>query len=287
MVVTTPLTIAMPVFNGGEYLEESLTYLLNQTFDDFRIIVSDDASTDNSVEILATFARRDSRIQVFRQPTNLGGKENFSWLLRHAQSEFIMFAAQDDGWSKCYIASLLQLMQSAPDCELAVGRRHRMTKDWSFYRESRYSIADELCGFRRARALLDHATSGWFYGVFRRDAVTRAFSHAESYPSAWGHDFLVILPMLLAGTVRGDNEAIYFQRLTELSHGRYTRVAADAKLLRWKAFRGIALSMLRDSPLSEIERARLLPAILRFANAHGESLRKIFSSEIRGLFSID
>ena len=69
----TPLTIGLPVYNGERFLEQALGSILGQTFADFSLVVSDNASTDGTMEILEAHADRDDRIVIFT-------KRDQSWL---------------------------------------------------------------------------------------------------------------------------------------------------------------------------------------------------------------
>lgn len=105
---TTPrVSIGMPVFNGEKYIRDALDSLLNQTFSDFELIISDNASTDRTEEICCEYASRDSRISYFRQTENNGAITNFQFVLDQASGEFFMWAAYDDLWSQNYLFEAL------------------------------------------------------------------------------------------------------------------------------------------------------------------------------------
>ena len=72
------LTIGLPVYNGERYLEAAVESLLDQTFEDFRLVISDNASDDSTPEILAQFAKQDSRVEVLTSPVNRGANWNFN-----------------------------------------------------------------------------------------------------------------------------------------------------------------------------------------------------------------
>ena len=66
------LSIGLPVYNGETFLAESLEALLGQTYEDFELIISDNASTDGTTEICHRYEKQDSRIRYIRQPRNIG-----------------------------------------------------------------------------------------------------------------------------------------------------------------------------------------------------------------------
>ena len=74
---STPLvSVGLFVYNGERFLKETLDRILNQTFTDFELIVSDNASTDRTGEIAQEYARRDSRIRYYRAEKNMGAGWN-------------------------------------------------------------------------------------------------------------------------------------------------------------------------------------------------------------------
>lgn len=104
------VSIGMPVYNGERYIREALNSLLNQTFADFELIISDNASTDATEEICKKYATKDSRIRYIRQPANRGASSNFKFVLDEARGEYFMWAAADDVWDQGWISGMLDAM---------------------------------------------------------------------------------------------------------------------------------------------------------------------------------
>ena len=73
--------ILLATYNGEKYLKEQLDSILSQTYSEFRLLISDDASTDNTKKILEEYTEKDKRIIVFCQQKNLGVIKNFEFLL--------------------------------------------------------------------------------------------------------------------------------------------------------------------------------------------------------------
>src|ERR1044071_8971404 len=90
------LSVLMPNFNHGRFLPEALDAILGQSYQPFEVIVIDDASTDNSVEILERFAARHSCIRLVRNEQNMGVMHNVNHLLNLASGDYLLFAAADD-----------------------------------------------------------------------------------------------------------------------------------------------------------------------------------------------
>ena len=100
------VSIGLPVFNGERYLREALDSLLGQTFRDFELIVSDNASTDSTAEIVRAYEQSDPRIRYFRQATTIGIGENFLFVLHQSRSEMFMWASHDDVWASNWLEVL-------------------------------------------------------------------------------------------------------------------------------------------------------------------------------------
>ena len=94
------IDILMATYNGEKYIKQQLDSILNQTYNEFNLIISDDASLDGTISILKEYQNKDSRIKVFKQDKNLGVVENFEFLLKQVTNEFFMLADQDDIWEK-------------------------------------------------------------------------------------------------------------------------------------------------------------------------------------------
>lgn len=104
------VSIGMPVYNGEKYIREALDSLLAQTFTDFELIISDNASSDRTESICREYAERDARIIYFRQEKNIGAADNFQFVLDHAQSDLFMWAAHDDEWAENYLKDATDLL---------------------------------------------------------------------------------------------------------------------------------------------------------------------------------
>ena len=92
------IDILLATYNGQKYLNEQLDSILNQTYNNFRLIISDDASSDDTKKILEEYKKKDSRIEVYYHEENLGYVKNFEFLLSKVENEFYALADQDDIW---------------------------------------------------------------------------------------------------------------------------------------------------------------------------------------------
>ena len=90
------VSVGMPFYNGGPDTRAAIESILNQTYRNLEIVISDNASTDETESICRELAANDSRIKYSRNPINLGPTPNFRKVLHDSTGEFFMWAAHDD-----------------------------------------------------------------------------------------------------------------------------------------------------------------------------------------------
>ena len=114
------IDILMATYNGEKYLKEQIDSILNQTYKNIRLIISDDNSQDATRQILKEYEKKDNRIKVYYQENNLGCVENFEFLLKKVENEIYMLSDQDDIWLKEKVEKTYQKMIKE-DADLVFG----------------------------------------------------------------------------------------------------------------------------------------------------------------------
>ena len=92
------IDILMATYNGEKYLKKQIDSILNQTYSNIRLIISDDSSTDRTREIIKEYEKKDKRVYIYYQENNLGYIKNFEFLLTKVKSNIYMLSDQDDIW---------------------------------------------------------------------------------------------------------------------------------------------------------------------------------------------
>lgn len=111
----SPVCIGMPVYNGEKFIRAALDSLLAQTFTDFKLIISDNASTDGTSKICKEYARADNRISFVRQHENIGATKNFAFVLNESSEKYFMWAAADDFWSEDFLECNISFLEKNTD----------------------------------------------------------------------------------------------------------------------------------------------------------------------------
>ena len=105
MIRGPEVSIGMPVYNGATHIRAAIGSLLNQSFHDFELIVSDNASSDATEAIVREFMVRDPRVRLHCQASNLGAVRNFGFVLDQARGRRFMWAAADDLWTQGWLGA--------------------------------------------------------------------------------------------------------------------------------------------------------------------------------------
>jgi glycosyltransferase involved in cell wall biosynthesis len=121
-LVSPKISLGMPVYNGAKYLASTLDSLLAQTFEDFELIISDNASTDETAAICAAYAARDSRIQFYRNAQNMGASWNFNRVYSLARAPYFKQAAHDDLCEPAFLERCYEVLESDPTVVMAYPR---------------------------------------------------------------------------------------------------------------------------------------------------------------------
>lgn len=117
------ISVLVPAYQSARYLEECLTSIVNQTFTDMEVVVVDDHSSDSTLDTAADFARRDARITVHRNESNIGSRANFRRCLEMASSPLVKFVCGDDMLSPHALERLIEAAGAHPDVNLVSSRR--------------------------------------------------------------------------------------------------------------------------------------------------------------------
>jgi glycosyltransferase involved in cell wall biosynthesis len=124
MMATPLVSVGLPVHNGERHIEASLDSLLTQTFEDFEIIISDNASTDRTPEICKAYAAQDDRIRYYRNTNNVGQTANLSRPIRLARGKYYRMHHDDDLLEPECLAACVDVLEAEP----AVILCHTQTK---------------------------------------------------------------------------------------------------------------------------------------------------------------
>jgi glycosyltransferase involved in cell wall biosynthesis len=116
------VSVGLPVFNAEKYLEQAIDSILKQTFSNFELIISDNASTDRTQEICMAYAAKDPRIRYSRNEINLGAAPNFSQVFKLSESEYFKWAPYDDLVAPDFLSRCVEILDQNPKVVLCYSK---------------------------------------------------------------------------------------------------------------------------------------------------------------------
>lgn len=194
------ISVGMFVYNGGESISQAITSILSQTFKEFELIISDNASTDETDAICREFAAKDTRIRYIRQERNLGAEANCLFVLDAAVGEYFMWAAHDDVRSPEYLEVNLEYLSAHPDYVASTSPVQFMGGRPDSFKMGDRSLDQENAEERFLAGLETWRACGRFYSLMKRDAV--ASSKMIRSGSYIGADIAFVLELSLQGKFR-------------------------------------------------------------------------------------
>ena len=191
------LTIGLPVRNGGSLLKIAIDSLLNQTFRDFILVISDNASDDQTQSVCERYAALDERIRYVRQPVNIGNPGNFRFTLMQANSPFFMWAAHDDIWLPEFAERNIALLKNDPAAAASVSQVEFFMPDGGVVVSTGTAPITGTPNERVSEYFRLVGDSSRFYAVFRTEIIKR------SYPvdaMVYGFDWIISALVLVEGS---------------------------------------------------------------------------------------
>lgn len=279
------VSIGIPVYNGERYLAGALDSLLAQTYPEFEILISDNASTDRTSRIAQTYAARDGRVRYFRQNRNLGAGPNHNFLLDQARSRYFKWAANDDLYEPDYLAECIALLDRNPDVALAhsdsvlidaqgkplpydIFRRCCIDRAGNILPKERIDVCESDLPDERFDDVLQKLV--WctaMYGLFRRDLAEQLTLERNFY----GSDKVFLAEMALLGRFQHVKAPLFKKRyhakmsaqLSAKERSRFMDTSAPASLPYVALFKGYLNAALKIGPLGPTERLRCVGSVAK------------------------
>ncbi|MEG4499939.1 glycosyltransferase [Microcoleus sp. F10-C6] len=213
MINTKPsVSIGMPVYNGESYIRQALNSLLAQDYPNFELIISDNASTDQTQEICQEYAANYPQIRYFRNAENLGSSKNFNRVFELAIGEYFMWAAHDDLWHPSYISKCVAKLQEHPQAVMCcsevafIDEEGNINPDWNHYR-NRETLGMEVG--ERVFTLVNKLTWIEVYSLIRSSALKQTNKVSSSY----GADVILELELFILGETVKIPEVLFSYRI--------------------------------------------------------------------------
>lgn len=280
----------MPVFNAERYLHEAVDSILAQTYRDFELIISDNASTDGTAAICSEYVRSDPRVRYFRNSSNRGAAYNYNRTFELARGKYFKHAAYDDLLAPTLLERCVEVLEANPAVVLCYSRMTIIDAAGNPIQPrrlypTRLHLRRASAAERYARCLADCNDEGNMcdpiFGVFRSE-VLRKTPVIGAYHSS---DMVLLAEISLLGEIHEVPETLFFERWHP--HGSVLSNGTPDALASWfdPALQGKLANQLPTwrwlfeylaqtsrVPLTEKDRLKCRKALLRWTWQHKRKL---------------
>ena len=288
------VTVGLPVFNGENYLNEALESLLSQDFEDFELVISDNASTDNTRLILEEWAARDPRVKVSLNDRNVGGAANFNRVLALARGQYFRWASHDDLVAPEMLRTCMTVIEEEGSSCVLVYPQTVIIDDEG----SAVEVFDNNLDLRssdpvhRLRAFIKNYTlSNVLFGLMRTEAIRSTGGIPDYNPG----DVVMIAALALRGRFVEIPKPLFMRRVHEEMSWKASKTPEgfaqwfnpdrDPLIVfpRWRAWRGM-IRVAWSSPLTMGEKVRATAVVLlTWPNRYGSQLFREITRMPKGL----
>ncbi len=256
------VTIGIPAFNSEKTISEAIESVLQQDYENLELIVSDNFSTDATLDICKSFSRSDPRVRVIAQSANMGAVNNFNFLLERANGTYFCWLGSDDKFAPEHIRRSVELLRSDSDL---IGCEAQAIFDFEValnIEPTAFRFSSSPC--QRIREFFRHAgrSHGLFYGLYKIEYLRNyRFQSLEFF--AW--DWCLILNLLAQGKIGSTGRLGLISGSKGLSSSssiyQHYGISGIKRILPYWKFSKIALS--NSQAWSRISSLYLLYSLIR------------------------
>ncbi|HET6389446.1 glycosyltransferase family 2 protein [Hyphomicrobium sp.] len=273
------VSICLPVYNGEPYLAAAIESMLAQTFTDFELIISDNASTDRTEQICRKFAEADARIRYYRNERNIGGARNQALAVEYSRGRYVRLSAHDDKLAPTHLEECVAVLEERPEVVIAYTRTvviNEADAEINQFHATR-GTADTPSG-RFRELMFRNYYCECMYGVIRGDAL-RSVRPMENFTNS---DAVFLCRLAFLGPfVRIDRPLFYLRyhaknyKLNWRDRMVWYNPAAKGKASfpNWLELSSFCDAVLR-APISLTERLRCGAALLHWIVRYSPNLAK-------------
>jgi glycosyltransferase involved in cell wall biosynthesis len=264
------VSIGVPVYNGERFLRGTLEGLLRQTFSDFEILISDNASTDGTEAVAREFVAADPRVSYQRNEENLGAARNFDLLVERARGTYFIWASAHDRWDPRLLSECVAALESQPEAVLCYSQSYFLNEAGQIMGPMPEQPGTVALSLRaRYRTTIWRLHSYVFYGLHRLSALRQTLPIHK----VMGCDDVILAELALLGSfVCVAERLFYFRMMNQVGDVRSYLGRLNLRATWW------------NPPLLVVAQVRLnLASIRRRAPTRGDRVRLSLSALVRGV----
>ena len=277
------VSIGMPVYNGEQFIHEALDSLLSQTYQNFELIISDNASTDGTARICLEYAQKDSRIRYVRQLINKGPTANFQFVLDEAKGDFFMWAAHDDIWDSSFVEAGVDALRVNTATVAAFGRVRYVKRGVGMFLMDAppYGLGGLLMD-RVSRYLRTNVTDNLIYALYR----TSFLSSKRMCRKSSCLEKLIIAEAVVAGGVADAEGMLYTNYYSFKTKESLRQLGLPSSSWQYRKTEMVTLWIVLKA-LPFFTSLKLLPTILQYRVPMIRNILRSFPRDHEGRLRFD
>jgi glycosyltransferase involved in cell wall biosynthesis len=191
------VSIGIPTYNRAVLLTRAIESALNQDYGNIEVIVSDNASHDDTESICRQYSQKDVRFKYTRQTSNRGPVANFTEVLKNASGQFFMWLGDDDWIDLAYVSTCVREFMSDPTMALASGVSQYYRNGKKAHDEKSFSLLEDSWWQRVIAYYGQVTTNGMFYGVMQTKLI-----RGIGFPTIMGGDWMMLANIVSTGKAK-------------------------------------------------------------------------------------
>lgn len=276
------ISVGIPVYNGGASLEQALKSICSQSFRDYEVIISDNASTDDTAQICREMVAINPRIKYFRQENNIGAAANFKFVLDKAVGEYFHWLAADDTRSDNFLELNINFLEENVDYVASTCPNRFMGQ------AEADNVTFSLVGTpgERFAGFMDHCwqSQAVFYSVVRTAILRQCDVIGQSF---WAADWAIDLFLASRGNINRTDDGWMELGVSGASSGadayRVLRGRRIEAVLPFFTFSAYALKLAKTFPLTDRVSLVSRLVLLNWRVAYGRVFTALYQRYKAGL----
>ena len=191
------ISIGIPTYNRAHMLRKCLNSVLQQSYGNIEVIVSDNLSSDTTPDVCQEFMLQDNRLRTYRQTTNIKAVPNFDYVRQKAKGAYFMLLGDDDWIDPNLIESCVDFLEENPDYIAASGETYYYRENNIQFKGVSLSVQSNDPAERLLNTISEVVDAGTLHGMFRAETA-----NATPYLNVWGMDYHFLCEVAFRGKIK-------------------------------------------------------------------------------------
>jgi glycosyltransferase involved in cell wall biosynthesis len=291
MEPATLVSVGLPVYNGEQWLKQTIDSVLSQTWCDLELVISDNASTDRTEELCRTYANTDPRVRYHRNAENIGLSRNFNKVFELSRGGYFKWTSCSDIIDPTFIEKCVETFEKRPDLDLIYPSTRLFETDPNVGvdHSDSFDLDVDSPYERFIRYVNGVALNNIMHGLFR----TKILRMTRGYKKFVGADYNLLAEFVLYGRVAHLPEVLHFRRMTPETFTGYLNHQQGIELYEPKNRGQIAYHEIQRAfdyfviaaraPVNVIQRLKLMIFAIRSAYWNRKNIVAEFAAGMRQL----